>query len=111
MTTVNEEEEEGIDREMLKSVAATGDPDNSPSGFNSNSQFLARDYKHAPEKVKIKAIEKTLSLCNHTWRFLVDLDSLTSKVACEGVSLDVSLFRGAGLCAVTPQGHDNISVC
>lgn len=58
MTTVNEEEEEGWDHEMLKLIAASRDTTDSPSKFNDTSRFLIMDYGPALERVNMETIKK-----------------------------------------------------
>lgn len=91
-----------MNRKMLKLIAASKNPKDSPIGFNPIDRALARDYKPALEEANMAAIEKALSFHNCTWKFLVDSDGPGSKAAREGMPLNFSFPGGADLCVIMP---------
>lgn len=86
--TVIEEEEEGLDREMIKLITASGDPNVSPTRFNPIGHAFSLDHRPTPEEVNLEAIKGP---CNHYWRFLLDPEHPMARVTCEGIRLEILL--------------------
>lgn len=57
---------------MLKLVSASGDLDDSLSGFSLLGKILSQGRIPVPVEVNMGAIEKALAFCDRSWRFLVE---------------------------------------